>query len=83
MWPAAVASCSYDLENEPLYHNNTFFACRRPDFSSRDLLRLKDLALDARRDNDRDAAASAAETRSGPLLEGRFSLDEQKDSDII
>lgn len=49
MWKAAAAAASFDIEGEPLYHNNTFFACRRPGFSLEDLWRLKDLALCARR----------------------------------
>jgi radical SAM superfamily enzyme YgiQ (UPF0313 family) len=49
MWKDACAVSCYDLEAEPLYHNNTFFACRRPDFSYEDLLRLKDLNREVRR----------------------------------
>jgi hypothetical protein len=48
MWSQAIANCSYDLTSEPLYHNNSFFACRRPDFTYEDLLRLKELARQAR-----------------------------------
>ena len=59
MWAESVSQCSYDLEGEPLYHNNTFFACRRPDFSFEDLLALKELALRVRRSN----AAAASRTR--------------------
>ncbi len=51
MWQSAVALSQFDLAGEPLYHNNTFFACRRPDFSYEDLLQLKDLARQARRHN--------------------------------
>jgi hypothetical protein len=49
MWKEACAVSPYDLAGEPLYHNNTFFACRRPDFTYEDLLRLKDLNRAARR----------------------------------
>jgi hypothetical protein len=59
MWPESVAACSYDLEGEPLYHNNTFFACRRPDFSYEDLLRLKDLARQVRHSNARESSRDA------------------------
>ncbi|HOV86231.1 MAG TPA: B12-binding domain-containing radical SAM protein [Syntrophobacteraceae bacterium] len=59
MWKDAVQVSSFDIENEPLYHNNSFFACRRADFSYRDLLELKDLALQARR------AVSGAENAPG------------------
>jgi radical SAM superfamily enzyme YgiQ (UPF0313 family) len=48
MWPEAVALSPYDIENEPLYHNNSFFACRRPDFTYEDLLALKETARQAR-----------------------------------
>ncbi len=51
MWPDAVKISQFDIAAEPLYHNNTFFACRRSDFSSQDLVQLKDLARQARRDN--------------------------------
>jgi hypothetical protein len=51
MWPKAVNSCRFNISAEPLYHNNTFFACRRPDFSYQDLQQLKNLARQARRIN--------------------------------
>jgi radical SAM superfamily enzyme YgiQ (UPF0313 family) len=50
MWPRALELSEFDLADEPLYHNNTFFACRRPDFTYDDLLRLKDRAREARRE---------------------------------
>ena len=48
MWPEARSASAYDIEAEPLYHNNTFFACRRPDFSFEDLQALKQMARRAR-----------------------------------
>ncbi|HBD08704.1 MAG TPA: B12-binding domain-containing radical SAM protein, partial [Syntrophobacteraceae bacterium] len=48
MWYQAQATCRYDIAGEPLYHNNSFFACRRPDFTYEDLLRLKAVARQAR-----------------------------------
>ncbi|MBW1809450.1 MAG: radical SAM protein [Deltaproteobacteria bacterium] len=42
----------FDLENEPLTHNNSFFACRRPDFSYDDLIALKNKVRLARRTAD-------------------------------
>jgi radical SAM superfamily enzyme YgiQ (UPF0313 family) len=48
MWSEATRTSVYDL-NEPLYHNNTYFACRRPGFSYQDLLHLKKMAQSARR----------------------------------
>jgi len=59
MWKDAAQVSPFDIENEPLFHNNSFFACRRADFSYRDLLGLKDLALQARR------AVSGAESAPG------------------
>lgn len=49
VWPAAVNHSPFPLAEEPLTHNNSFFACRRPDFSLQDLEALKRLARDARR----------------------------------
>ncbi|MHB8138317.1 MAG: B12-binding domain-containing radical SAM protein [Smithellaceae bacterium] len=33
MWPDAVASSPFDIEREPLYHNNSLLCCRNDDFS--------------------------------------------------
>lgn len=52
MWKEAVAGCGYDLEGEPLFHNNSFFACRRPGFTIEDLMSLKEMATWARRSLD-------------------------------
>lgn len=49
MWSMAAALSSYPIEAEPLYHNNTFFACRRPDFSYEDLACLKAYCTEVRR----------------------------------
>jgi hypothetical protein len=49
MWAEACRLSRYDIENEPLFHNNTFFACRRPDFSYDDMQHLKAVALQARK----------------------------------
>ncbi len=43
MWADACSVSPFDLR-EPLYHNNSIFACRRPDFTYEDVLRLKELA---------------------------------------
>lgn len=48
MWREVLATCQYDLAHEPLYHNNSFFACRREDFTREDLAQLKRLARQAR-----------------------------------
>jgi radical SAM superfamily enzyme YgiQ (UPF0313 family) len=48
MWSEALKTCSFDISREPLYHNNSFFACRRRDFSYQDLLDLKASAQQAR-----------------------------------
>ena len=44
MWDEAAAISPFDIRTEPLYHNNTFFACRRPGFAYEDMVRLKDMA---------------------------------------
>jgi radical SAM superfamily enzyme YgiQ (UPF0313 family) len=44
MWEKAAASSAFDIAREPLYHNNTFFACRRADFTYEDLVSLKAMA---------------------------------------
>ncbi|MCE5336775.1 MAG: radical SAM protein [Desulfobacteraceae bacterium] len=44
MWKQAVECSRYDIAGEPLFHNNSFFACRRPDFTYEDMLALKKLA---------------------------------------
>ncbi len=41
MWAQAAAISPFDISTEPLYHNNTFFACRRPDFTFEDMVALK------------------------------------------
>ncbi len=43
LWPEAVAASPYDLEHEPLYHNNSLFPCW-PVFSWERYTRLKRLA---------------------------------------
>jgi hypothetical protein len=47
-WNQAVRQSPFPIETEPLTHNNTFFACRRPDFTLEDLQDLKRLAQTAR-----------------------------------
>ncbi len=44
MWDRAASVSQFDIGAEPLYHNNTFFACRRPDFTLGDMAALKGLA---------------------------------------
>lgn len=64
LWEAACRISSFDLQGEPLTHNNTFFACRRPDFSYEDLLALKEAAHRAR-------AATRAMEASTPSNHGQ------------
>jgi hypothetical protein len=33
MWPDAVSASIFDIEDEPLYHNNSLLCCRNEDFS--------------------------------------------------
>jgi hypothetical protein len=51
MWPDAVASSPFDIESEPLYHNNSLLCCRNDDFSydvySRTKAKLKMLPKEA------------------------------------
>lgn len=49
LWPEAVSISAFPLEEEPLTHNNSFFACRRPGFTLHDLDCLKREARNARR----------------------------------
>jgi len=44
MWNWAASISPFDISTEPLYHNNTFFACRRPDFTYEDMISLKIMA---------------------------------------
>jgi radical SAM superfamily enzyme YgiQ (UPF0313 family) len=44
MWNDAAAISRFDIKTEPLYHNNTFFACRRPGFDYEDMIHLKKMA---------------------------------------
>jgi radical SAM superfamily enzyme YgiQ (UPF0313 family) len=41
LWDQAVEHSSYDLENEPLFHNNSIFPCRWEGFTWEDLVGLK------------------------------------------
>ena len=51
MWPEAIAASPFDIQHEPLYHNNSFLCCRNDDFSyqaySRIKARLKTLPKEA------------------------------------
>lgn len=44
LWEEARRISSFDIENEPLYHNNSFFACRNRKFSYNDMIELKNYA---------------------------------------
>ncbi|HRS82319.1 MAG TPA: radical SAM protein [Smithellaceae bacterium] len=41
MWPQAVAASVFDIQREPLYHNNTLLCCRNHDFSEEAYRRMK------------------------------------------
>jgi radical SAM superfamily enzyme YgiQ (UPF0313 family) len=41
MWDDAVACSSFDIKNEPLYHNNSLLPCRNDDFSFAVYMELK------------------------------------------
>jgi hypothetical protein len=42
MWPEAVAASVFDIQREPLYHNNTLLCCRNNDFSYEAYRRMKE-----------------------------------------
>ncbi len=44
IWNEAKRISPFDIEKEPLYHNNSFFACRRSDFTYEDMVSLKNYA---------------------------------------
>lgn len=44
LWPAAVKASPFDLEGEPLFHNNTVLPCRREGFGPDDLEEIKRVA---------------------------------------
>ncbi|MBW2060759.1 MAG: B12-binding domain-containing radical SAM protein [Deltaproteobacteria bacterium] len=45
MWEETKRQSPFDLESEPLYHNNTFFPCRGPDFSWEKIEEIKRAAV--------------------------------------
>ncbi|MBW2140512.1 MAG: radical SAM protein [Deltaproteobacteria bacterium] len=45
IWAKAAKLSPYDLESEPLYHNNTFFPCRGSDFSWEKIQEIKRMAV--------------------------------------
>ncbi len=47
LWEKAQKISFFDL-NEPLYHNNSFFACRRSDFTYEDMVSIKNYARKVR-----------------------------------
>ncbi len=44
MWKRAVQASRYDIESEPLFHNNTLTPCAAPELTVRELSRLKAMA---------------------------------------
>jgi len=52
MWNTAAEISPFDISAEALYHNNTFFACRRPDFTYEDMVSLKAEARSGQREAD-------------------------------
>ncbi|HAK45814.1 MAG TPA: B12-binding domain-containing radical SAM protein, partial [Spirochaeta sp.] len=44
MWPDCVENCRFPIEDEPLFHNNSFFPMEWKDFSREDMQRLKTLS---------------------------------------
>jgi radical SAM superfamily enzyme YgiQ (UPF0313 family) len=48
LWHEACRVSSFDIKEEPLYHNNSFFACRNENFTYEDMIELKNYARRAR-----------------------------------
>lgn len=48
LWHEACRISDFDISKEPLYHNNSFFACRRETFTYDDMVELKNYARRAR-----------------------------------
>ncbi|MEJ5300599.1 MAG: B12-binding domain-containing radical SAM protein [Thermodesulforhabdaceae bacterium] len=48
LWEEACRISSFDLAREPLYHNNSFFACRNKNFTYEDMVETKNYARRAR-----------------------------------
>jgi radical SAM superfamily enzyme YgiQ (UPF0313 family) len=46
LWPDALEHSPFDIASEPLYHNNTFFPCRTPEFTWDLVWQIKREALD-------------------------------------
>jgi radical SAM superfamily enzyme YgiQ (UPF0313 family) len=44
LWDEAVRAARYDIASEPLFHNNTLLACAGPEWTPREMSRLKHLA---------------------------------------
>ena len=68
MFEKAAAISQFNIRTEPLYHNNTFFACRRPDFSYEDLVLLKAAARRRTEDRGRMTEDGGLRTEDGELL---------------
>lgn len=49
LWNIACSSSPFNIQNEPLYHNNSFFACRTSRLSYEEMISLKNYALYVRR----------------------------------
>lgn len=64
MWQIACATSSFDIKNEPLYHNNSFFACRSDRFTYGDMVILKNYARDVRRGLTSTLKASSSDKRT-------------------
>ncbi|MBN2372959.1 radical SAM protein [bacterium] len=51
IWNDALRSSRYDLENDPVFHNNSIFPCEWAGFSWKDYLRIKSMVSERRRIN--------------------------------
>lgn len=48
LWKESCKASPFDIENEPLFHNNSFFACRQENFTYEDMVELKNYARKVR-----------------------------------
>jgi len=53
MWGEAVRHARYDIENEPLFHNNSLLSCAHPELDTHAMTRIESLARDPFRVKDK------------------------------
>ncbi|SFN06140.1 B12-binding domain-containing radical SAM protein [Thermodesulforhabdus norvegica] len=71
MWQVACETSSFNIREEPLYHNNSFFACRSDYFTYEDMIFLKNYARKVRRELVSTFRASSSERTASSVAEFR------------